>query len=226
MAEDIIVRVRKDLDQARKRDREVQAKTRKMQEGRAAEAVRRRRSAPPIVERDRPEVRRGRLRAGQPPRAGGVRGRIGAGISKAAIAAAIAGIALELMSKITIPILEQNAGILAKDKNPLVARFGKALKAELEKRRIEFEKLKSQITATFSAASQTIDSVKGSALLDSPVGGDEVIKTFEARRKVAYLREASKNVIDSSLNAKAVKSTLDALGAHLAKNVAGQKGKK
>ncbi len=226
MAEDIIVRVRKDLDQARKRDREVQAKTRKMQEGRAAEAVRRRRAAPPIVERDRPEVRRGRLRAGQPPRAGGVRGRIGARISAVAIAAAVATAGVELASKVVLPIYELNAEDMSKSKNPFLAKFGKALQEQLAEARRDLEKFKAQLTSAFSAASQTIESVKGAALLDAPVGGDEAVATFQARRRVAYLREASKAVIDSDLNAKSIQGVIKGLRAHLAKNVAGQKGKK
>ena len=219
MAEAIVVRVRPDLQKAKQQASELQRKQqqieRQRQEGRREEARAARRPVT-TARREREPGRRGRLGAGAVAAGSRVKG-----LSGAAIAAALAAAGVTVTSQFLLPMFEFNAVELGKLLG--VPGLGKKLSNFIGEQRRALEELKVFMTSSFAAVSQTRESLNGAAILGAQIADVDVTGTFQARRRVAYLREASRAVVQSDLGANAIKGILKGMSATLQKNVAGRK---
>lgn len=224
MAEVIVVRVRPDLQKAKQQASELQRKQqqieRQRREGRREEARAARRPVTTAPRRKPDQPRRGRLAAGVVRAGGQVRG-----IGRVAIAAALAAVGIEISTKFLLPLGElgtEEALEQFKDVPILKQFLEKQLEFQVEIRQ-GLEKLKVFVVSGLAAAAQTRESLNGAALLGAQIADVDVGGTFQARRSVNYLREASRAVVQSDLGADALKKLVKSMAETLKKNVAGKK---
>lgn len=218
MAEEIIVNVRPDLEAARRQQREQQAAQERLERQRRETAREEQRAADVAARRPaggaaRRQPRRGRLAEGVV--AGGARaGRAG----QAAIQAALVAAGIEASTQFLLPLIESNAAQVDK-----LTAGATDLEGSVSSVRQALEEFKVFVASTFSAISQTRESLTGAAILGAQIEQLDVGGTFEARRRVAYLREASRNVVESDQRAKAVKGIIKGFNEKLHRNIAGKK---
>jgi hypothetical protein len=208
MAEQIITRIVPDLAAAR----QASAKQQRASE----QAARRRRDDTKEAAKDKPATmpkRRAKRTASDLPR----RGRLAPGVAakgsalgamaKANIMAVIAKAGLEVSTAVVFPIAET----FAKELGPV----GEVLALKIENMRRTIEDYKAYFSAALSAIQETRSSVDGSALMGAQINRADITGIYGARRKVAYLREASAAVVQDKLGQGAVRK----LAAELAENL-------
>ncbi len=214
MAEQIITRIVPDLAAAR----QASAKQQRASE----QAARRRRDDTKEAAKDKPATmpkRRAKRTASDLPR----RGRLAPGVAakgsalgamaKANIMAVIAKAGIELSTAVVLPIAETLAADLG-------GPVGDALALEIENMRKTIDDYKVYFSAALSAIQETRSSVDGSALMGAQINRADITGIYGARRKVAYLREASAAAVQDRIGQGAIRKFAAELAENLKKGTA------
>ncbi len=216
MADEIITRIRPDLAAARQASAEQQRATEQAARQRRQEAREAVRERPATAPARRPPTRPADLpRRGSVPRGVAAAGTGLAALAKANILAAITAAGVEFSSGFILPAVE---GIAQQ-----IPAVGGKLEAELQELRHNVEKMKVYFSSAISAIQETRSTLDGAALMGAQVNmRDDPGNAFQAFRRVAYLREASKAVVQSDTNAAAVKKLMGDLTQQIKRGIAGK----